>query len=114
MGCPRGGVGARTLHVALSAARRGDAVVGVRRAKPNCHACKRVGVTVSGRALHQTNTCMEFHGESGAAGAGMWTQWVSRRVRRLLFQAVVAIMVAQRAQGAGNRCKDRWRCFGTR
>ena len=57
MGHTRGGVGARTLQVALSTARRGDAVMGVGRAKPNCHACRRVGITVSGTALHQTTSC---------------------------------------------------------
>ena len=74
MGRTRGGVGARTLQVALSAARRGDAVMGVGRAKPNCHACKRVGITVSGTALHQTKTCMEVRGEGRASGAGLWRQ----------------------------------------
>ena len=113
MGRTRGGVGARTLHVALSAARRGDAVMGVGHTKPNCHACRRVGITVSGAAFHQTKRCMEVCGEGRAAGAGMWRQWISPCVRRLVFQAMVASMVAQRAQGAGSRGTDRWRCFGT-
>ena len=114
MGRTRGGVGARTLQVALPAKRRGDTIMGVKRGKPNCHACTRVGITVSGTALHQTKACMEVRGEGRAAGAGMWRQWISPCVPRLVFQAVVAsIMVAQRIQGVGSRGNDRWRCFGT-
>ena len=71
--------------------------MGVGRTKPNCHACRRVGITISGTALHQTKACMEVRGERRAAGAGMWRQWILPCVRRLVFQAVVASMVAQRA-----------------
>ena len=109
----RGVVGARRLQVALSAARRDDAVMGITRAKPNYHACERVRITVSGMALHQTKACMEVRGEGRAAGAGMWRQWILPCVRRLVFQAVVASMVAQRAQGAGCRGTDILPCFGT-
>ena len=53
MGRTLGGVGARTLQVALSTARRGQAILGIGRAKPNRHACGRMGVTVRGAALHK-------------------------------------------------------------
>ena len=54
MGHTRGGVRGRTLQVALSTVRWGNTIVGVGRAKPNRHACGRMGDTVSGATLHQT------------------------------------------------------------
>ena len=85
--------------------------MGVGRTQSNCHARRQVGITVSGTALHKTKACMEIRGEGRTAGAGMWGQWISPRVRGLVVQTVVANMVAQRAQRGGG--KDRWRCFGT-
>ena len=102
-------------HYRWHCLRRGGATqpAGVGRTQSNRHARRWVGITVSGKALHKAKACVEVYGEGGAAGAGMWRKRVLPRVWGLVLQAVVASMVAKRAQRTGGGGTDRWRCFGT-
>ena len=113
MGCARGRHRARALQVALSAERRGDAVVGLRSVKPNHHARWWMGVAVSGEALHKAKARLEIRGARGIAGAGMWRKWVSPRVWRLVLQTVVEGMAMETAPQTGGRGTDGWQSFGT-
>ena len=61
----------------------------LRSAQPNRHACWWMGLAVGGKTLHKAEARMEIRGERGAAGTGMWREWVSPRVWGLVLKAVV-------------------------
>ena len=108
MGGTRGRHGPRAAQVALSTEGRHDTTVGIRGAKPNHHACRWLGITVGGKAVLETQACLDIYKEKRAARAGMWRKWISPRVRRLDFKAVVASLVAKGTSRTGGRGTDRW------
>ena len=60
MGGARGRHGPRAPQVALPAEGRRDTTVGIRGAEPNHHACRWLGITVGGKAVHEPQACLEI------------------------------------------------------